>query len=86
MLVTMNEEIVYALGPVRVELDMLPNGEARLIVTDGITIFREWWYKSSREALDDYLQCHREGIDLRVGEPGGYYRKIIDPRKIIETS
>lgn len=82
----MSAEIVYARAPVRYEIDLLANGEARLIVTDGITIFREWWYKTVREAIDDYVSCYRRKIDLRVGEPAGYYKKIIDPRKIIEIS
>jgi len=35
---------------IRCEIEPLLYGDARIIVTDGINVFRQWWYHSMLEA------------------------------------
>ncbi len=59
---------------IKYEIEPLLYGEARIIETDGVEIFRQWWFRSTRIAMIEYHKWNNKHLQ---NEPKNYYRKIV---------
>lgn len=69
---------VYPFDEIRFEMEPLLFGEARLIETDGSSVYRQWWFKSMEDAERNLQVAIHEGQEKFTG----WTRAIIDPRLI----
>lgn len=71
--------IVYPEGEIDYEVEPLLFGQARIIETDGINVFRQWHYDSFKQAAESFS----EWLDAEFsGSPSKWQRATIDPRRI----
>lgn len=63
-----------------VEIEPLLFGEARMILTDGTNVFRQWWYRSVKLAEENLLPVAHVVAGF---EPVGHFRRLVDPRDIV---